>query len=254
MFFWISKITEFLFSPLTWIIAAMLISLLTKKTRRKRLWLILTICMTFVFTNSFLATEAIRLWEIHEPTMKEDTKYDVTIVLGGGMITYDSSNERYSFRSNTDRIFQALLLFEQGRTERILISGGSGSMVYRNMSEACLLREYCGQLGYDTSRIWAECESDNTYQNAVNTYQILQDSISDGNFLLVTSAHHMRRAQAVFKKTGLKFDILPTNPIAGKRRYDPYFLLVPQTNALRTWDKFFKECFGYVIYKFSGYL
>ncbi len=254
MFFWVSKLLEFFYSPLTWIIAALVTAFFLKNPRRKKRVFLAALLMLFIFTNRFLATEAMRIWEIDTPTIHKDTIYDAVIVLGGGMITYDSSNERHSFQTNTDRLLQALVLFQNGQATRIIISGGAGSIIYRNMAEACLLRDYCGQLGYDTSRIWAECKSDNTYQNALYTQELINDSLTDGNFLLITSASHMRRAKAVFQKTGLPFDIFPTNPIAGKRRWDPYFLLVPSTSALRIWDIFFKETLGYIIYKIAGYL
>ena len=122
------------------------------------------------------------------------------------------------------------------------------------MSEACLLKKVCGDLGFDTTKVWTECTSDNTYENAVHTVKLINDSIPEGNILLITSAYHMRRARAVFKKANLTFDIYPTNPIAGKRRWDPSFLFVPSTSALRTWDIFFKETLGFVVYKITGYL
>jgi uncharacterized SAM-binding protein YcdF (DUF218 family) len=254
MFFWISKILEFLYSPLTWIIIAFVFAFFLKNPKRKKRTFVAALIMLFVFTNNFLATEAMRLWEVRSDDIKKDTVYDAVIVLGGGMITYDSSNERHSFQTNTDRLMQALALFNTGKAERIIISGGSGSLIYRNMSEACLLKNFCADLGYDTTRIWAECSSDNTYQNALHTVKLINDSIPNGNFLLITSASHMRRARAVFNKAGLTFDILPANPIAGKHRWDPYFLLVPSTSALRIWDIFFKETLGYVVYKIAGYL
>jgi len=255
MFFWISKILEFLYSPLTWIIVSLLLAFFLKKPVRKKRMFVAALVMIFVFTNSFLATEAMRIWEITETDMKNDIVYDVAIVLGGGMITYDVQKDQYHFRVNTDRIFQALRMMEQEKVNNLLISGGSGSLAFREMTEACLLREYCGQLGHDTSKIWAECISDNTYQNALQSLKILNDSLPQGgNFLLITSASHMRRAKAVFKKAGLTFHIYPTNPIAGPRRFDPYFLLVPSTSALRTWEIFFKETAGYITYKIAGYL
>jgi uncharacterized SAM-binding protein YcdF (DUF218 family) len=255
MFFWISKVLEFLYSPLTWIIVALLLAFFLKKPVRKKRMFVAALVMIFVFTNSFLASEAMRLWEVSDSDMNEQIVYDVAIVLGGGMITYDAQNEKHHFRVNTDRILQALRMMEEGKVDRILISGGSGSLAFRDMTEACLLRDYCGQLGHDTSKILTECISDNTYQNALHSVKILNDSLPQGgNFLLITSASHMRRAKAVFKKAGLTFHIFPTNPIAGPRRYDPYFLLVPSTSALRTWEIFFKETAGYVTYKIAGYL
>lgn len=254
MFFWISKIFDFLFSPLTWIIIALLLAVLQRKPVRRKRWLVVSMIMTFVFTNSFLAAEAIRIWEISKTDMKQDAVYDTAILLGGGMITYNKYEQQYSFRVNTDRYLQALALFQEGKVKNLLISGGSGSMVFRDMNEASLLYEFSGKLGFDTTRIIHEHESDNTYQNAKFSMKILQDSLPGKNFLLITSASHMRRASAVFRKAGLTFDIYPTNPVAGKRRYDPYFLLVPSSSALIIWETFFKETIGFFVYKIVGYL
>jgi uncharacterized SAM-binding protein YcdF (DUF218 family) len=254
VFFWFSKILEFLFSPLTWIIIALVMALLQRKPVRRKRWLIVSLIMAFVFTNSFLATEAIRFLEISKSDMKQDTVYDAAILLGGGMITFDKDEQQFSFRVNTDRYLQALALFHEGKVKNLLISGGSGSMVFRDMSEASLLYEFSGKLGFDTTRIIYENESDNTYQNAKFSMKILQDSLPGEHYLLITSASHMRRAAAVFRKAGLTFDMYPTNPIAGKRRNDPYFLIMPSSSALIIWETFFKETIGYVVYKIAGYL
>ncbi len=254
MFFWFSKVLDFLFSPLTWIIILFLLAVLQKNQKRKKRFYIITFAVLIFFTNNFLAAEAIRLWEITETDMNEEKIYDAAIVLGGGMITYDNSNGRHSFRDNTDRLLQALALYNNGRVKKILITGGSGSLKYRNMAEACLLKDFCHEMGFDTTAIIVECKSDNTFQNAKYTAEILSDSMDSGNYLLITSASHMRRARAVFKKAGFTFDIYPTNPVAGSRRYDPYFLFVPSVSAIITWEKFFKEVPGYLIYKIAGYL
>jgi len=254
MFFWFSKVFEFLFSPLTWIIIALILAFFLRKPRFKRISFITALVLLFVFTNDFLASEAMRLWEIRNNTLSEEKVYDAAIVLGGGMITRDAAANVDHFRKNTDRLMQALKMYHDGRVKRIVISGGSGSIVFREMPEACLLKEFCGNIGLDTTDIIAECRSDNTYENALYTVDLLNDSIPGGDFLLITSSSHMRRARAVFQKTGLEFDYYCTNPITGKRRYDFFFLIVPSTSALQTWEIFFRESLGYVIYKIAGYL
>ncbi len=233
---------------------ALLLSVFQRKPLRRKRWLIVSMIMAFVFTNSFLATEAMRIWEISKTDMEDETVYDAAILLSGGMITYDEKEMKHSFRVNTDRYLQSLALFQEGKVKNLIISGGSGSMVFRDMSEAKLLYEFSGKLGLDTTRIIAETESDNTYQNSVNTMKLLQDSLPGKNYLLITSASHMRRAAAVFKKAGLSFHIYPTNPVAGPRRYDPYFLLIPSSSALLTWEIFFRETIGYAVYRVVGYL
>lgn len=254
MFFWFSKVFEFLFSPLTWIIIAFLLAFFLRKPRVKRISFISALVLLFVFTNDFLASEAMRLWEVRNNTMNEEKVYDAAIVLGGGMITRDAAANVNHFRKNTDRLMQALKMYHDGQVKRIVISGGSGSLVFRDMPEACLLREFCGSIGLDTTEIMAECRSDNTYENALYTLELLNDSIPDGDFLLITSSYHMRRARAVFQKAGLEFDYYCTNPLTGNRRYDLHHFIVPSTGALQKWEMFFRESMGFVVYKIAGYL
>jgi uncharacterized SAM-binding protein YcdF (DUF218 family) len=254
MFFWISKVLQFLFSPLTWIIIVFALSFFLKNVKRKKRAGIIAFSMLLFFTNNFFSTEALRLWEVHQSNMDTSIVYDVAIVLGGGMISYEAQNQQKSFRHNTDRIFQAIHLYQTEKTEKILITGGSGSLLYRNMQEACLLKEYLVDIQINPEDIWTDCTSDNTYENAQNSAIILKDSLPQGSYLLITSAFHMRRAQACFTKAGLNFHILPTNHITGARRWDVSFLLIPSTQALRNWEIFFRETFGYIIYIIAGYI
>ena len=50
--------------------------------------------------------------------------------------------------------------------------------------------------------ILIENDSRNTYENAVNSAKMLNTSYPNGRLLLVTSAFHMRRSLACFRKTG----------------------------------------------------
>lgn len=254
MFFWFSKVFEFVFSPLTWIIVFLLLAFFMKNPKRKRRFFVVGFILIFVFTNNFLATEAMRLWEVKQHSMDKDEYYDVAVVLGGGMMTSDAANNTVAFRKNTDRMMQGLLLYHQGKVNKIIISGGSASMVYPDMHEACLLKDYLTEIGYNPDDFWAECRSVNTYENAEFVSQIIKDSLPEANVLLITSAYHMRRAKACFKKTGLEVDVYPTNHIAGARRFDLHFLLIPSSSALQTWEILIKEISGYCIYKIKGYL
>lgn len=255
MFFFLSKILDFVFSPLTWIFVIFLLSLLTKKANLRRKLLIAGLIVFYFFSNRFISYQALRLWEPSAGNIEEVRGvYDAAIVLGGGMVTLDAQKNQPTFRHNTDRFLQALRLYKAGKVKKIVISGGSGSLIYRDMKEAAMLRQSLIELGYPAGDIWAEDQSDNTYQNAVYTTKLLNDSLPGGRFLLITSASHMPRSKACFIKTGMKFDTFAVEPVTGTMPVSWSFYVLPDIDALYQWNKLVHEIWGYVIYAIFGYL
>lgn len=254
MFFYLSKIFQFLYSPVTWVLLFSFLSIIAKNQRKKKFFIIVTFILILIFSNSYLATEYISLLEKKVLNTYDSTIiYDVAIVLGGGMINYDALKSRIHFQHNTDRYLQALKLLSQNKVRYLVFSGGSGSLVYRNVKEACLLKLFSESIGVDTSRIIVECLSDNTYENAIFTKEIIDKKFPNGKYLLITSAYHMMRSSAVFRKLGLEFHTFSTNPIAGEKRKDLQFILMPSVNALQTWEIALKETLGLIVYKILGY-
>ncbi len=254
VFFVISKIINSLLNPLIWILILLALGVFLKnKVKAKKILYAAFISFIF-FSNNFIVDSLIRWWEI-PPVNTEKLKpnYDVAIVLGGGMVTIDRDINRITFRHNTDRIMQAIDLYNAGRVKSILISGGAGHLVFRDVIESELLKDFFYRNGLADSIMIVENKSDNTYQNAVYSKEILS-KMGNPTVLLITSSMHMRRSIAIFKKQGIVFDIYPTNPLVGKWRFDILYLIVPSTDAFKRWDMLIHEVWGYVIYKIMGYL
>lgn len=74
--------------------------------------------------------------------------------------------------------------------------------------------------------------------------------------LLVTSALHMRRSEACFKKVGLtSFDTFSTDHYTGEVReyyFDQY--LIPNASTLSDWNRLTHEWVGYLMYRLKGYV
>ena len=261
VFFILAQILSFLIFPLTWIIALFLLALFLKNKKWARRCLIYGIIILLFFTNSFIANVAVGFWEYPITLDDEMTSdYDVGIVLGGGMVTIDAQNKRMTFRDNVDRMLQAAYLYKKGKIKKILFSGGSGSLIFRDMRESVLLKKYWLDLGIPDSVMLVDTISDNTYQNAIYSAKILNNVCPHGKFLLITSSIHLRRAMGCFKKAGIKVIPYGTNKRTGNFFYgmSHYFdfktYFIPNIQAIGTWDQLFHEITGYFIYSLKGYI
>jgi len=254
MFFYLSKILMFLISPLVWIFSLLAYGLITKNKTRKKWLLILSAVFFYIFSNAFIVDELFRWWEV--PAIKQEaiTKpYDYGILLGG-MISYDVQFKRINFSHSTDRLLQTIELYHLKKIKKIVISSGSGSILNQNEKEATLLKEYLVNTGIPEGDIISEAESKNTRENAINTAELLKDSLNGKNCLLITSAFHMKRALGCFQKAGIAVDPYSTDRYSGRRKFVLDHLLIPNSGALVQWSLFIHETIGYLTYKLMGYL
>jgi len=256
MFFIISKVFGFLTSPFTWIAAGIIYALITKIPQRKQKALIFSCLIFLIFSNEFLAEEALRTLEIENSTFKENEQYDVGIILGG-MIRYDARNDRVIFNQNIDRLLQPLILQKKGKIKKLLISGGSGDINHPEIKEAALLRRVACELGFDTNDVWIETKSRNTRENAKYSRELLQEKFKnykDQKILLISSATHMKRSLGCFKKEGVNAIPYGTAKLSGPRDIHFQKLFIPNVYAIHAWEIFFHETLGLWTYKLAGYI
>lgn len=253
-FFVISKILDFLIEPLLWILVLLAFSLFSKKPKRKRKTLLAAIILLLVFSNPFLLDEAMRAWEIPATKISDlPGTYDAGIVMSG-MVTYDNSLDRIQFNRRNDRLMQAVSLYKKGKIKKIFFSGGSGSLIYTYMKESEMVKKFLIEIGIPAEDIIIENKSNNTRENAIFTKEVLQKEIPSGKFILFTSAFHMRRALASFKKVGMEVTPYPTDRYSGPRKYYPGHLLLPNSGTLFDWNSLLHEIIGYGVYKVMGYV
>jgi uncharacterized SAM-binding protein YcdF (DUF218 family) len=255
MFFILSKILAFLIAPYTWLFFGLI--LLLKKlwdTPYKKWVLVLSIFM-YVISNSFIVDEVVRAWEYCDDDIYlKDTKYDLAIVLGG-MGRIDERQDRFDFNDNGDRLFQTLELYHKKRVQKLLITGGSGSISKPHHREAIYIKKYLKNIAIPDSNIIIENNSKNTYENAIFTKAILDSLQFKGSILLVTSSFHMSRSLAIFNKAGYK-NVTPyvTNKISGLRKFEFDHCFIPNIEAVYHLNLILHEMIGYTIYKLKGYL
>src|SRR5688572_22710416 len=166
MFFILSKILAFLFSPLTWIIGLFLFSLFSKNPVRKRKSLVWGVVTLLFFSNTFIFDEFSRWWEYDAVAEKSiGGPYETGIVLGS-FTSYDLRIDRLQLNRGSDRLWQAIDLYRKGRIKKIFYVGGSGRLIDSKHKDGDLIKKFLVELGIPADSIMVETASMNTRENA----------------------------------------------------------------------------------------
>ncbi len=193
-----------------------------------------------------------RAWEASPVPIATMPTYQVGIVLGG--ITTDKEpRDRVHVSGSADRILHAVQLYRQKKIEKILVSGGSGKLLKDQVAEAVLLERLLLLSGIPPRDILVEAASRNTRENALNCARVLEAQGLDGEYLLITSAFHMRRAEACFVKANLMVSTFGVGFWSDQPEYTPDQLL-PSAGAIEGWEIIVREMVGMLVYSLVGYI
>ena len=242
MFFILSKVLGFLFMPLSWIVISLAASFFTKRLAKK-LRLIALIILLF-FGNSLILNEVKLLWDAPITLDQDLDHYKYAVVLGG-YVYYSSENDRIAFAKSGDRLFQGLRLLKSNYVDQLILSGGSGYVLFPELKESLYTGSYLKAIDISPDDIILESESRNTRENALYTLKLLKEKGHENEpIVLVTSAYHMRRAIAAFEKVGLTVIPYPAEPSFSDRDYTLDTSILPSASALAEWNVLFHEWMG----------
>jgi len=257
MFFILSKTLLYLLMPMIWILAILLYAIFIRNQKRRKKSIIICLLMLFFFGNILIVNQAMLLWEKDPVPIASLGTYNTAIVLTG-IADHRRGNDRAYFSKGADRLLHTVQLYKAGKVRKILISGGSGVLIGEKLPEAEMLKGVFIYCGVNEADIILENKSRNTHESAQFTKKLVDSLGIKGNYLLVTSAFHMRRAQGCFTKAGLTTDIFPVDFYSSKREdsnredFNP-MVLIPTEGAMVNWTLLIHEITGYVVYKVMGY-
>lgn len=254
MFFILSKLVTVLLRPLFWLLLLLAWAWLTRNLKRRKKLLIISLALLFLSSNKVLINELARAWEA-EPA-RITGKWPETAVILGGYAEWDQHRNRVQMSDAAERFYVPLTLYQQGKVRRLLLSGGASSLTGRLKPEADYVLPVLRSFGVPDSAIWVENTSRNTHENALNTAALLRrKNVAHDTVLLVTSAFHMKRAAAVFRKAGVAVIPYPVHYISdyGRGYFFPDFF-IPSSEALFRFDALSKEWIGYLVYAVTGKL
>jgi uncharacterized SAM-binding protein YcdF (DUF218 family) len=264
MFIFLSKLLPLFVYPLGLACALLLLALAIRHRHGLRTGLIIAaILILWLASTTGFSNLLARSLEYRYPSQGDYPAADVAVVLGGG--TEPASSPRTSVEVNGagDRVLFAAQLYQQGKTGKLLLSGGEIAWMNEGTSTpADDMAAILTMIGVPEDALILETESKNTYENALYCKEIL-DTMDVERVLLVTSAMHMPRAVALFEKQGVEVIPVPVDysitdnesTDSGESRLLHKLIdIIPQSGNLSLTTNALKEYLGFFVYNLRGWL
>lgn len=264
MFIFFSKFLPLFVYPLGLAIILLVLAILTHRSRKTSLKFIViaTVILWLSSTTGFANFLARSLeWRYLPPD--EIPAAEVIVLLGGGTEPAAYPRSTVEINGAGDRVLFAAGLFNQGKAPRILLSGGEIAWLNEgSTTPAEDMARILVDIGVPESALMIESESKNTYENAVKAKELLAEH-EINRVLLVTSAMHMPRSVALFKKQGFNVVPLPVdysvteNESAEGQRGNlitKVLDVVPSASNLALTTNALKEYLGMLIYSIQGWM
>ena len=233
--------------------------------RRRQRWAMtsaaIALFILLASSNAWVATELVKSleWRYLPPVPVPEA--DAIVVLGGSTRPADYPRPWVDVLESGDRVLYGAQLYKAGKAPKLIFSGGRIDWRGGGPPESDDMAQIAMAMGVPRRDIIEEPSSLNTYQNAVNTQVILKQEKIE-RILLVTSAMHMPRSLAIFKKLGINAIAAPTDFLVSKRaltevigtRKALLLSLLPNASNLNNVSRAMKEYIGLVVYKLRGWL
>jgi len=210
--------------------------------------------------NGWVAARTIRSLEAVYPVV-ELPRAEAIVVLGGATRSPDAPRPWVEVSEAGDRVLYGAKLYRDGKAPLVILSGGRIRWRGGSGSEADDMAELMLSMGVPRSAIIEEPDSLNTYENARNVKGILDREGID-RVLLVTSAFHMPRSMAIFRKQGIEAIAAPTDFLIADDFFEAtnqtgagaILSIVPSAENLAVTTKAMKEYIGAIVYRLRGWL
>ena len=263
LFIFLSKFLPPLVYPLgltcILILAALL---LARRQAWMRAALVLALALLLVGGNSWVSLGLARSLEWRYLPSGELPKADAIVVLGGGTQPKSPPRPMVEVNGAGDRVLYGGLLYKQGKAEHILLSGGGIDWLSGEASAAQEMASLLELMGVPKQALWLESKSQNTYENALYSREILEP-LGIHRILLVTSAWHMPRSVALYERQGFVVIPAPVDFHVTQEGWDQrlhaglpaqLLRLLPGVENLSLTTLILKEYLGMFVYHLRGWL
>ena len=175
------------------------------------------------------------------------------IVILGGAFSHDHTWPYPSAGGAVDRYWHGARLYHAGRASRVVLSGAGNPGHPENLTEAQAGALFLQDMGVPEAALLLDNASRTTHDHVRYLAGMLEAEGLD-RLLVITSATHMRRAEAVFLRARL--EVIPvttgftvrSNPRGGMRRF------LPSVGALSGSTRAMHEYIGFWFYRLRGWV
>ncbi len=265
MFLFLSKILPLFIYPLGLVCLLLIVALmLRRRVRWQTSLVVISLLVLWLGGNRIVAMSAARSLEWQYTPPASFANAQAIVVLGGGTRTQSFPRPMHEMNEAGDRLLYALRLYQAGVAPTILLSGGRAAYDSPNAGppEAESMADILTTMGVPSQALLMESRSRNTYENAVESKKLM-DAAGVERIILVTSALHMPRAAAIFRKQGIEIIPAPTDYLVTEADWEYYlrpdlsvqvFNLIPSADDLQLTSQAVKEMIGIGVYWLRGWL
>lgn len=240
-----------------WLLMVMgFVWLLWRRQWRTAAWLGFPVSLIFVLGSTPIIE---RLVEVEErPYAVADLTAlplaDAVVALGAGAQVSPCDPLGFSIGDTGARLLSAIQLIRLGKAQTLVLGGASAYLGHPGRSQMLLFQQWIEKWQLTSVPVTNLGICGVTYDEAVN-YKKLCASHHWKRTILFTSALHLKRAEAVFKKQGL--DIVPVGCdfqryglLSEEQLYRPF----PSQDRFNLWSLYLHEKIGWWVYKWRGWI
>ncbi|MBG0770433.1 MAG: YdcF family protein [Anaerolineaceae bacterium] len=264
MFVYLSKLLPLFVFPLGMVTLLLVLGLSTERRKKwHKAFLVLALIILHLGSNRWVSYRLARSLEWQNLPSETHPQAEVIVVLGGGTESGDFPRPMAEVNGAGDRVLYAAKLYHDGAAPMILVSGGNLDFSSaRGTSPAEEMTDLLIMLSVPPEAIWQQDQSQNTYEDALYSAEILREK-EITEVILVTSAIHMPRAKALFENQGIDVIPAPTDFTVTEQNWQSVFQpsigelvinLLPNASALDLTTTVIKEYIGLLVYHLRGWL
>ena len=237
MSFYLSKILWLIFNPFNIFIFITFLSIFLYFIKLRRLSsIIFLINFVFIALISFLPIGSYLIYIIekeYHSYIKLPEQVDGILILGGATdpLLFNEYNQ-ISLNGSAERLVESVMIIKKFDKAKVIFSGGSGVLNRTDLSHSQVAKSFYKKIGIEIDKIIFENNSRNTYENIKYSKKIANPKINE-NWLLITSASHMKRSLLIADKNNWKF-----TPYAVDFKNIKDFKLIPNLNLLTNLNTF----------------
>jgi uncharacterized SAM-binding protein YcdF (DUF218 family) len=256
-FYTAQDVARFFLNPLFPAFFIGLILLLKKE--RTRFGLFFLLVYLYGVSIPYPSQVVMARWSVAD-TVDRHSRYDSAVVLGGIVdykwyVLHAAENEKVIFKhvsgyqqlgQSSARILMGAAAVKSGLADTLLLSDVS----IKGVNETAILLDLLERQGIDPEKIAVHGKVYNTLAEA-KSVKAYCESNGIKKILLITSASHMRRAAAFFRKQGVNPDLLS---VSRDNRPITRESFIPSSDGLEDTYGMLYELVGYTAYLIQGKL